>query len=75
MSGGVRKAGGGSGRSRLSLPQQRVSAGGKGEAALAYTFVGVGVVLCVWFFFLRGVGWVRRESVVSMEMKLKVQEI
>lgn len=72
MSGGVRRAGGGGG-SRLSLPQQRVPAGGKGEAALSWTFVGVGVVLCVWV--LRGVGWVRRESVVSMEMKLKVQEI
>lgn len=46
----------------------------RGEAALSRTFVGVGVALCVWFF-LRGVGWVRRESVVSMEMKLKVQEI
>lgn len=57
MSGGVRKAGGGSGGSRLSLPQQRVSAGWFGGAALAWTFVGVGVVLCVWvFFFFKGGG-------------------
>lgn len=53
VSGGVRRAGGGGG-SRLSLPQQRVPAGGKGEAALSWTFVGVGVVLCVWVFFKGG---------------------